>query len=293
MQTKPTCTFHVQITPPSQLPKNSIVVSPNIRKDKGALKDLKAKIMTIANKREDIHLYGDVLSQKARMFLLRELEGVLREYEKYAVVSVSNFPTFTHRILENITELPNLVSQLQIPHVGEGFASISIISPVKWEESSLQPLISAMADFDQCNSHHTETVLQHGISAADYLGHMGVTDEAFLCAAILHDCGKLHTQTFDSEGEAHYYDHQNAGVFLLLAYEQEIKKLYSLSDEDFLQMLYIVNYHMRPHQWKESSHARKRDERIFPPEFIRKLELFHEADKYRPAHLAPQLSNFK
>lgn len=288
MQTKPTCTFYVQTIPPVHISSETILATPEIRRNKNELKRLKLKIQTLSNKGVNISIYGDLLSQKARTFLLRELEGLLSKYEKTAIVTTTSVVPLINKLIPVPIHQFDSMAGFQMPHLGEGFSKIEHIS-TKQSPNVLTFLLEEMSNFEQKNSHHTETVLAHGKTSRDYLKNMGVEDKAFLCAAIMHDCGKINTQTFGDDGEAHYYGHENAGAYIFLSLATEIKKTFQLSDEEFQRALYLINYHMRPNKWKNSSHAKRRDERVFGPEFIHDLEIFHKAYKFRPYQHVQQL----
>ena len=69
------------------------------------------------------------------------------------------------------------------------------------------------------------------------------------CAALIHDVGKMFTQSFDKDGVAHYYNHANIGTYYLVSHMSEF--LDSI-DKDCFQyvsyILFLVNYHMLAHE---------------------------------------------
>jgi tRNA nucleotidyltransferase (CCA-adding enzyme) len=99
-------------------------------------------------------------------------------------------------------------------------------------------------------------------------------------AARLHDIGKLFTQKFDEDGVAHYYQHENVGCYYLLSNLESIKRHRDYSDEELLNILFLVNYHMMPMSWDSDKASQKWLRRF--GEYKYKLLLdFNKCDKAR------------
>ena len=110
----------------------------------------------------------------------------------------------------------------------------------------------AEQEFDQYNHHHTKTVGEHEIAAARYAEEQGWRPVVEACA--WHDCGKLHTQSFDEKGEAHYYNHNNASAYYYLTSEFA-KHAVEVEDDVFsvICTASLITWHMVPYQFKREA----------------------------------------
>lgn len=88
-----------------------------------------------------------------------------------------------------------------------------------------------------------------------------------IVAAYLHDYGKLFTQTFSEDGQAHYYNHANVGTY----------ELFSKGLID-LDVLFYINYHMLPFNWNSKKTINKYNN-IFGVEKTSNLLLLNECDR--------------
>ena len=77
-------------------------------------------------------------------------------------------------------------------------------------------------------------------------------DYSVSVATKYHDMGKLYTQTFDEDGVAHYYGHENIGAYMMLVYE--VANQHSLFvNHNIGDIAFYINYHMLPFQWKPNN----------------------------------------
>ena len=171
----------------------------------------------------------------------------------------------------------------QIPFVEEGFDEIVIH---KFENEYVNDVFvpdcyEKMKGFDQKNPHHTMDLDEHCNFTHDKFTMMeGYVYTEYPFAARLHDIGKLFTQKFDEDGVAHYYQHENVGCYYLLSNLESIKRHRDYSDEELLNILFLVNYHMMPMAWDRDKASQKWLRRF--GEYKYKLLLdFNKCDKAR------------
>ena len=156
-------------------------------------------------------------------------------------------------------------NKFQIPFIEEGWNQI--ILERKWfAPQNLDYFIRKMIGFNQKNPHHSKSLLLHSIDVAEQL-HINGYDYIY---GLLHDFGKLFTQSFDKEGIAHYYNHENVGAY-------EILNLYEEYKHDLLDLVFLVNYHMLPFGWKTDK-VKEKWRLIFGDEKFQMLMDFHECD---------------
>lgn len=78
------------------------------------------------------------------------------------------------------------------------------------------------------------------------------SDYSVLVATKYHDMGKLYTQTFDEDGVAHYYGHENIGAYMMLVYE--VANQHSLFvNHNIGDIAFYINYHVLPFQWNPNN----------------------------------------
>jgi predicted kinase len=170
----------------------------------------------------------------------------------------------------------------QIPFIEEGFDKI-IIHEFEEEyinDVFIQDCYDMMINFDQKNPHHTMKLWSHCSYTSDCLKQIGYIYTEYPFAAILHDIGKLFTQKIDEEGIAHYYQHENVGCYYLLSNIKNIKNYRDYTNEELLNILFLVNYHMMPMSW-DSEKTKNTWERRFGDYKYRLLLDFNKCDKAR------------
>ena len=172
------------------------------------------------------------------------------------------------------------VSKFQIPFYEEGFDKILIHktgqAPV--DTSFFINLAMRMKGFDQKTPHHTLDLYDHCEKAKRlFISKSGYIWTEYPKAAALHDVGKLFTQTFDENGIAHYYNHENEGAYYLLSNEKHFRAIGYERDE-LLNILFLVNYHMMPFSWTSEKAHRKWKNR-FGDQLYKLLLDFNECDR--------------
>ena len=164
------------------------------------------------------------------------------------------------------------VSKFEIPFYEEGFDYIDVIVDGNCDYREIQ-----IPDIDQKNPHHKLTLKEH--SERVFL-NLKSDNDALLLAAYYHDIGKIYTQSFDEKGIAHYYHHANVGTYEVLTHGFDYPKYTGRYDwsSDCLEILFYINYHMRPFDWT-SDKTREKYRNIFGARKFDNLLLLHKADK--------------
>lgn len=169
----------------------------------------------------------------------------------------------------------------QTPHLNEGFDEIEIVHPYSDNMEKIEKYLinfsDKMANFNQHNEHHSLSLVGHSEKAYEELNK--VTDNpSLLKAAILHDCGKVYTQTFfDSNGfiteSAHYYGHENVSAYESMFWGIYFRTYY----KNILHISFLINNHMRP--YLKGKNANSKFKKRFGEKVWADLLLLHDADK--------------
>ena len=171
------------------------------------------------------------------------------------------------RVPEEVID--RMISEFQFPQYFEGWDFININA----NSEGAQLNLNTMKGYDQKNKHHDLDLYAHTRASVDFARTMQfpLTIEEALWH---HDYGKMWCQTFDEYGCAHYYGHQNISAYLFclsVVYGQE-----NYSKEDFLEIIFLINYHMRPYNWTQKAYGRDSD--LFGFDYTRKLKMMHKCD---------------
>lgn len=157
--------------------------------------------------------------------------------------------------------------RFEIPMEFEGFDRIEFALNDN-NNYSVVDTLECNFDFNQQNPHHTLTLGEH----CNYCGFLVADNVDLTLIASLHDIGKLYTQTFDTNGIAHYYSHTNVGAYYCLCSEEF--ETNTLSTES----IFYINYHMLPFQIKEEK-TKDKYIKLFGEKLFNNLMLLHECDK--------------
>lgn len=179
-------------------------------------------------------------------------------------------------------KLQTQLRQFEIPFYEEGFDNIIIHNYNNNSNynnlSGVLCLMSEMQGFDQKNSHHKLDLYNHCKKAEQifFSDHsVGTdTDRNITIALLLHDIGKLFTRSFGEDGECHYYSHPNVGTYYLLNQSKYI----NVNLSEFLEILFYVNYHMMPFDFKIPQ-VRMKYKRVFGDKKYNNLKIINECDK--------------
>ena len=138
-----------------------------------------------------------------------------------------------------------MVNRFQCPQYFEGFDSI-VFHYFEYIHknfsNALTPILSIMDDYDQKNPHHVGTLGAHCRKLASFYQENSLQ----YVAGLLHDIGKMRTQTIDEQGICHYYNHDSVGAYTICCFPEYIN--HSFSFEDCLTIVAIINFHMKFHK---------------------------------------------
>lgn len=256
-----------------------IVSSDDIRAELGDVNDQSRnnEVFQIFYQRIKDHLkLGHHVIADATFLTIKERRRILEEVKDircYKTCTIKAIPF--EKCLENNKsrdrQVPETViyrqrAKFQVPFEEEGWDEITV-SRLYYGMNDMNYFARKMVGFDQKNPYHKNSLLVHSVKAAEEFAKKGYEFED----ALLHDYGKLFTQTFDDNGIAHYYNHENVGTYELL-------NDYGSIAYDGKDLLFLTNYHMLPFGWKTDK-AKEKWRRIFGDEKFQMLIDFHECDK--------------
>ncbi len=164
--------------------------------------------------------------------------------------------------------LERYYKSFEVPFNEEGWDSIVCVQDKIVEDWAVSKLLNQADGFDQHNKHHTQDLGQHMRATSDYLVQKYAPDCPVRIAAYLHDIGKLFTQTFGEDGQAHYYNHANVGAYELLT---------RVEAPDLWEVVFFVNYHMHLYN-VQSEKSIKKWRSLFGDKKWQQLNDLHEAD---------------
>lgn len=158
----------------------------------------------------------------------------------------------------------NQIRKFQVPFWGEGFDYIKI-DTLNYNHFPINDYIEPMLSFDQKTKWHSHTLDIHSLLVRDaFINKYGTLS----LGALYHDIGKPLVQTFDDNGEAHYYQHENVGAYILM----------TVFETATLYDIFLVNYHMMPFNWNsEKTHDKYR--KLFGDEMYDMLIYFNQCDR--------------
>lgn len=195
------------------------------------------------------------------------------------------------KVPEDVVE--RMYRNFDIPFYNEGWDAV-VIAYMKDSYASCYGhygnCIYETLAFSQNNPHHKLSLGEHSVEVRNYidsaLSKMSckpVNIEELRVAAILHDCGKPFTKSFnDSKGNptgiAHYYSHECVGSYNSLFYD--------MSDEliDKIYVAALIRWHMILHHfksWEQKTIDKYTNEFInLDDDFWNNLKLLNEADNH-------------
>lgn len=223
------------------------------------------KVFRIVNKRlkegliaeKKVILDATNISKKRRKALLRDLK-----YPKSMAI-VMAVPEYICKKRDEERDRhvgPDVINRMMKnwcpPHYSEGFDFISIVYDYDNSANFYNPILAleSAVQINHDNPHHSLSIGEHMLKAGELIQEEFKAGCPFYlyAAALLHDCGKVYVKSYDEEGVAHYYNHQNYGSYLGLFYADYMK----FSLEETLDFINIIYYHMEPLlSWKRSEKA--------------------------------------
>lgn len=169
----------------------------------------------------------------------------------------------------------SMQSKFQLPLYREGFDFIEFRRDEKNSCYYNFFFERKMRGFNQSCPYHDFDLDKHCELTAQYIDDNCCADEysILLEAARLHDYGKLFTQSFDENGIAHYYNHENVGAYESYFYTYSIYKKGVIID-----VMNLIFWHMLPYN-PRSTKALDKIKNEYGKDFYDRLMLLHEADK--------------
>lgn len=157
----------------------------------------------------------------------------------------------------------------QCPVENEGWYSIETVTPKKYSKVDFCNRMwdDVRAIGSQDNPHHTLTLYDHLLECIKKT-HIAplkseIDEMQVLVAAGLHDIGKAYTRTYDENGIAHYYNHENVGAYIVMNMQMS------------LEVIQLVNYHMIPYNKDACANWEKR----LGADLWAKILILHQADE--------------
>jgi len=169
--------------------------------------------------------------------------------------------------------ISSFISRFEMPMLGEGFTDIEYITYCN-EYTDISEELNKTRGFDQLNPHHTSDLFHHMARCFNYVAHR-TTNKELLVASLIHDIGKVYTQTVDDLGIGHYFRHENIGGYMSMF----MKENFFSDPVDMYKVAFYINYHMEPYRLakaKESTLNKYKD--MFGSEWDN-ICLLHEADE--------------
>lgn len=181
----------------------------------------------------------------------------------------------------------------QCPQYFEGFDSIiceewETLAPIMYWDLLVSAINNQMNSFHQYNFHHLYTVGEHCTRQSKLILEYCNSHKQFKhwrkiaeVAGEFHDVGKLFTQSFDENGTAHYYNHDSIGAYFLASHPEIICYAYGkgFTQDKFLDIIFLINFHMRTHNDFQSPKAQKKYRALFGDEKFDLLMAFGMCDR--------------
>lgn len=224
------------------------------------------------------------ISCKRRLAFLRELKNI--PCEKQCVIIATPYEDCLINNQQRGRVVPDEVIKRMYmnwntPYYFEGWDQIKIHYTGKKRIKSVTEWLEENMCFNQKNHHHKLTLGQHCIEVGNKLAEL-FNDKELAIAGYLHDCGKPFTQTFDENGEAHYYQHHCVGAYDSLFFDTGLSTFGMFDDKKIIRMSALINYHMYPYFWeKDGVNGKKTMEKYkktWGENFFEDIIRLHRAD---------------
>lgn len=172
----------------------------------------------------------------------------------------------------------------QFPQDFEGFSGTTVINLYSnVSKVSIEKIIKDMKVFDQKNPHHKFTLGEHCLIAKKLFEKSLINDikkslvkDSCYYAALIHDVGKMFSQSFDKNGVAHYYNHANIGAYYIISHFNDLFFNYGNNTNPSL-VIFLVNYHMLAHEI-HTEKAINKYKNLFGEEWFDLLMKFQKCD---------------
>lgn len=157
------------------------------------------------------------------------------------------------------------LKKFEVPFIEEGFDEIKIKhQKIDYYYRGFDNIKFEMENYNQHNPHHNLNLWEHSYKTMKnfmYGLNHNTFDIDYFYGVLFHDIGKLYVQSFDSNGVAHYYNHENVGAYIFILCVIYNPNRYFLTDiykdDVLLENAFIVNYHMQPFNWNTEKAKQK------------------------------------
>lgn len=215
------------------------------------------------------------LTMKSRRAIMNNVRGLDIHKKcviipKHILLCAKDNKNREHPVPDDV--LDKQIRRFQIPYYNEGFEEIIIKN--FHTRSNILSLICVMNTFDQKTPYHNQTLGEHCSYTAKLFEKYDYP-KYYVLAAMLHDVGKLYCQSFDENGIAHYFGHAEYSSYLFLSHLHDT--FYDLTDDEILDMCFLINYHMFPFNWTTEKTRQRWKERFGEYKYKMLLD-FHECD---------------
>lgn len=200
-----------------------------------------------------------VLANFSNMKIVREAIVMATPYE----LCVSQDKARERTVGEEV--IKKFLYRFEIPMSYEGFDVVDIVKNGTCYD--LNEIGEKAVGFEQKNSHHLYDLSTHCVYCYESVC-CRTTNRALTEAAAYHDIGKLYTQTFGEDGQAHYYSHHNVGAYYYMC----------CGNVGDIYEIFYINFHMLPFFWKDEK-TRHKYKKLFGDYLYNNLMILHECDK--------------
>ena len=235
--------------------------------------ELHKRIINDLNNNKSVIYDATNLSLKNRINFFKLMkENKCNPLKIYAYVMSTPFDKCIEQNKKRDRQVPDFVLEKQLksfemPFYEEGFDEIYIQGwnePDKEFDASLyadkieynkNTILNAMKGVDQMCKFHKYTLDMHSLLCEKYIVcETEPWTKVMRESAKFHDIGKLFTKVVKEDGNCSYCNHANVGTYYMLSHIDAIDLNSWL---DIIYCLVIINYHMRPFDWKKEKTKRK------------------------------------
>ena len=231
----------------------------------------------------DVYYDATNINAKRRIGFLKELSKI-PDLVKICVLCVPPFEVVKERNASRERVVPEFVLDrmlrgFEMPDYAEGWDKIMTFGNDNNFDVVGEMLFEA-DDISHDNHHHSLSIGGHMRAAEKYIVDKMIQtvrdsshSDLLRTAALFHDIGKPYCKVYhdarnNPTEEAHFYNHENVGAYFYLSHS-------GCSDRN-LYIALLINHHMD--HYKGEKYMEKMAAR-YSAEFMRDLELLHEADK--------------
>ena len=218
----------------------------------------RCRIRDLLQEGKNVILDATNMNAKKRASFMRDLKMFMDGYTKVCIVMATPFEECVRRDSMRSRRVGKEViskmrASFQMPYYNEGWDRIYIEYCSDCEYPVDGDLEEMEATFDQKNKHHTLTLGDHH-DAAYYTAIAHQFGDMVQHAAVYHDIGKLFTQTFDGDGEAHYYEHDSVGAYEFITLDTSKET----SEEVVINVAALITWHILPYHFGEQEDAEEK-----------------------------------